>query len=322
MKVDDVNRVLILGAGTMGQQIGLQCAMYGYDVVYYDLSHEILDKALKRVAKLGAWYVSKGRLSEEDLKHALERVSATPDPAEAAGNIDFVSESIPEDPALKGEVFGLFHKLCPERTVFTTNTSMLVPSMFAEATGRPERLAALHFHDLRANNVADLMPHPGTDPEVTKLVHDFALSIGQIVIMLHREHSGYVFNSMLSSLFSSALTMASRNVATIEDIDRSWMGVMHTPMGPFGIMDQVGLSTVWTIIDYWAKKTGDTQAQANADFLKQYVGRGHLGFKTNQGFYSYPDPAYTAPEFLEEKELNQGGQDHGKRIRKIEGPSG
>jgi 3-hydroxybutyryl-CoA dehydrogenase len=175
---------------------------------------------------------------------------------------------------------------------------MLVPSMFAEATGRPEKLAALHFHDLRANHIADVMPHPGTDPEVTELVHDFAVSIGQVVIMLHREHSGYVFNSMLSSLFSSALTLASRNIATIEDIDRSWMGVMHTSMGPFGIMDQVGLSTVWIITDYWAKKTEDAQAQANADFLKQYVDKGHLGFKTDQGFYSYPNPAYADQKFL------------------------
>jgi len=151
---------------------------------------------------------------------------------------------------------------------------------------------------VRSTDVVDVMPHPGTAPEVTQLVHDFAVSIGQIVIVLHRENSGYVFNTMLSSLFSSALTLASRNVAAIEDIDRAWMGVMHTAMGPFGIMDQVGLSTVWTITDYWAKKTGDAQAQANADFLKQYVDKGYLGFKTNQGFYSYPNPAYTEEAFL------------------------
>ena len=298
MKIEDIKRVLILGAGTMGQQIGLQCAMYGYDVVFYDLSQEILDKASRRIAKLGSWYVSSGRLTEENLRHTLSRISATPDPEKAAQDVDLISESVPEDPELKGKVFARFHKLCPERTIFTTNTSMLVPSMFAEATGRPEKLVAFHFHDLRANNIADVMPHPGTAPEVTKLVHDFAVSIGQIVILLHRENSGYVFNTMLSSLFSSALTLASRNVASIEDIDRSWMGVMHTSMGPFGIMDQVGISTVWIITDYWAKKTGDAQAQANADFLKQYVEKGHLGFKTNQGFYSYPNPAYTQQDFL------------------------
>jgi 3-hydroxybutyryl-CoA dehydrogenase len=298
MKIEKVKRVLILGAGTMGQQIGLQCAICGYDVVYHDISQEILDKALRRIAKLGSWYVSTGRLTKEKLQHALARISATPDPVKAAQDVDIVSESVPEDPGLKGKVLGQFHELCPERTIFTTNTSTLLPSMFAEAAGRPERLAALHFHDLRISNVVDVMPHPGTAPEVINLVRDFAQSLGQIVIMLHRENSGYVFNTMLSSLFSSALTLASRNVATIEDIDRSWMGVMRTPMGPFGIMDQVGLSTVWIIIDYQAKTTGDAQTQANADFVKQYVDKGHLGFKTNQGFYSYPNPAYTDQKFL------------------------
>jgi 3-hydroxybutyryl-CoA dehydrogenase len=302
MRVKEIKRVLILGAGTMGQQIGLQCAMYGYEVVYYDLTQEILDKALKRVAKLGSWFVSSGVLTEENLRQALARISATPDPVKAAQNTDLVSESVPEDPKLKVRVFAQFNQLCPERTIFTTNTSMLVPSMFAAATGRPEKLVALHFHDTRSTNVVDVMPHPGTAPEVTQLVHDFAVSIGQIVIELHRESNGYVFNTMLSSLFTSALTLASRDVASIEDIDRAWMGVMHTPMGPFGIMDQIGLSTVWTITDYWAKKTGDPQAQANADFLKQYVDRGHLGFKTNRGFYSYPNPAYTDEKFLSGKE--------------------
>jgi 3-hydroxybutyryl-CoA dehydrogenase len=298
MKIEDIKRVLILGAGTMGQQIGLQCAMHGYDVIYYDLTQEILDKALRRVNKLGAWYVSSGRLTEEDLRQALARITATPDAATAARDADLISESVPEDPGLKAKVFAQFNALCPERTIFTTNTSMLVPSMFAKAIGRPEKLVALHFHDTRSTNVVDLMPHPGTDPAVTQRVHDFAVSIGQIVIVLHRENSGYVFNTMLSSLFTSALTLASRNVATIEDIDRSWMGVMHTFMGPFGIMDQVGLSTVWTITDYWAKKMGDPQAQANANFLKQYVDMGHLGAKTNRGFYSYPDPAYAEANFL------------------------
>ncbi|HVN72418.1 MAG TPA: 3-hydroxyacyl-CoA dehydrogenase [Desulfomonilia bacterium] len=308
MKIENIKRVLILGAGTMGQQIGLQCAMHGYEVVYYDVSRDILDKALKRVTKLGSWYVSIGRITEDMLQQTLARISATADPVEAALGVDFVSESVPEDPDLKGNVFGQFNRLCPEHTVFTTNTSMLVPSMFAEKTGRPDRFAALHFHDLRISNVVDVMPHPGTAPEVVDLVRNFAKSIGQIVIMLNRENNGYVFNTMLSSLFFSAITLATCNVASIEDIDRSWMGVMHTPIGPFGIMDQVGLKTVWTITEYWAKKTGDAQAQTNADFLKKYVDEGMLGFKTNQGFYSYPNPAYTGSHFLsgDDKKATKG----------------
>ena len=225
MKLEDIRRVLILGAGTMGQQIGLQCAMHGYDVVYYDISQEILDKSLKRIEKLGSWYASIGRLTDEQLKQSLARISATTDPTEAASEADIINESVPENPEIKAKVFAQFNVLCPEHTIFTTNTSMLIPSMIADATGRPDRFAALHFHDLRSTNVVDVMPHPGTSDEATDLIRKFAKSIGLIVITLKRENHGYVFNTMLGDLFMSALKLASRNVAAVEDIDRAWMGV-------------------------------------------------------------------------------------------------
>jgi 3-hydroxybutyryl-CoA dehydrogenase len=133
---------------------------------------------------------------------------------------------------------------------------------------------------------------------VTQLVDDFARSIGCIVVMLHQENGGYVFNAMISNLILTALNLASRGVASVQDIDRAWMGVTYMPVGPFGIMDQIGLRTVWTITDFWAKKMKNEQSQASADFLKVYVDRGELGQKTKKGFYSYPNPAYTAPDFL------------------------
>jgi 3-hydroxybutyryl-CoA dehydrogenase len=299
MKLSDIRKVLILGAGTMGQQIGFMCAWHGYQVMLYDISREILDKAVKGMEKLGSsWFVPMGRMTPEQLRETLGRISATTDPAEAAHDADIISESVPEDPALKAKVFAQFHALCPERTIFTTNTSYLLPSKFAKATLRPERLCALHFHDVRTTTVVDVMPHPGTDPAVTQVVDEFARSIGCIVVMLHQENGGYVFNAMISNLILTALNLASRGVASVQDIDRAWMGVTFMPVGPFGIMDQIGLRTVWTITDFWAKKMKNEQSQASADFLKAYVDRGELGQKTKKGFYSYPDPAYTAPDFL------------------------
>jgi 3-hydroxybutyryl-CoA dehydrogenase len=299
MKIEDIRRVLIIGAGTMGQQIGFVCAMSGYDVVFYDISDEILNKAMGRVKKLCAWFVQIGRLTQEQYDETIARISLSSDAQVAAREVDFVSESVPEDPELKARVFAQFNKRCPERTIFTTNTSMLVPSMIAEETGRPEKFAAFHFHDVRMTNVVDIMPHPGTSQETTDLINAFAKSIGQVVIMLHKENNGYVFNTMLSSLFFSALTLASNEVASVEAIDRAWMGVMHTPIGPFGIMDQVGLKTVWTITDYWAKKVEDPQAQANADFIKEYLDKGCQGARAMKGFYSYPEPVYAKPSFLQ-----------------------
>jgi 3-hydroxybutyryl-CoA dehydrogenase len=299
MQLNDIKKVLILGAGTMGQQIGFVCALHGYDVVMHDLSEDILTMALKNMEKLGAsWFVPQGRITSAQLDEIMARIHAAADPQKAARDADIISESVPEDPALKARVFARFHELCPERTIFTTNASLLLPSEFAQDSGRPGKLLALHFHDVRTTSIVDVMPHPGTLPEVTQLVIDFVQSIGQVPILLKHENSGYVFNAMISTLFLSALSLAARDVAGIADIDRAWMGITRMSVGPFGMMDQVGLKTVWTITDYWAKKTKNKQSQANADFIKQYVERGELGFKTKKGFYSYPDPEYAGPDFL------------------------
>ncbi len=291
MELSEIKNVLILGSGTMGRQIGALCAMNGYKVTLYDISEEALESGLAGVSQILDRFHERGRINARAREDALKLISTTTIPSVAAREADIISESLPEDPGLKARIFAEFDKLCPERAIFTTNTSTLIPSMIAKDTGRPEKFIALHFHNVSTTNVVDVMPHPGTAPDVTRLVEDFAKSLGQVVITLKRENHGYVFNAMLSSLFSSALSIAANGVASVEDIDRAWMGVMHTPIGPFGIMDQVGLSTVYTITRYWAEKTKDPQALANAEFLKKYVDSGQLGVKTSKGFYEYPSPS-------------------------------
>ncbi len=287
MKVEDIKNILIIGSGTMGQQIGLLFAANGYDVVLYDISDDILNNAYSRIVKLSANMVKAGKYSKSDMENALTRIRLTTSPEKAAENADLINESAPENPELKGKIFGMFHQLCKPETVFTTNTSSLLPSMFAQASGRPERLCALHFHDVLLTNVVDVMPHPGTSPEIVELVTAFAEKNKLLPIVLKKEHSGYVFNFMFMAFLSSALTLAQREVAPIAEIDHAWTGVMHTKSGPFAIMDAVGLDTVCTITTARAEKTGDTQAKANALFLKEYVKAGKLGIKSGQGFYSY-----------------------------------
>lgn len=301
MKAEDIKRVLIIGGGTMGSQIALQLAVHACDIVIYDIKEEVLAKAVTSIRKMAASLIRQQRVTPEDAEAAVRRITTTIVPEAAAPDIDLVSESTPEDPILKGETFSLFHRLCPERTVFTTNTSTLLPSMFAEASGRPEKLLALHFHDLRISNVVDIMPHPGTDEKVVTLVQAFAKRMGLAPIMMKRESSGYIFNAMFGALLLSAQTLAANHIASFEDIDRAWMGVMKMPIGPFGMMDSVGLDTVWKITDYWGKRSGNEQQLQNAAFLKQYVERGELGQKSGKGFYTYPQPSFIEPGFIEGK---------------------
>jgi 3-hydroxybutyryl-CoA dehydrogenase len=301
VKIQDINRILIVGAGTMGQQIGLLCALNKYDVVMYDISKGILEKALERIKKNASRMVKFKQYSKNEAGDALLRIVTTVNAKKAAEDVDLISESVPEDPGLKGKIFARFNLLCKPETIFTTNTSSLIPSMFASESGRPENLCALHFHDVAISKIVDVMPHSGTSSQTIELVKGFAENIGQIPIVLKKEHHGYVFNNMLMALLESSLSLASKGIASVEDIDRSWMGVMHTMVGPFGIMDSVGLETVWKITDYWAEKRDDDQARANAGFLKKFVNEGKVGIKSNQGFYKYPDPAFMQPYFLTDK---------------------
>ncbi len=283
----------------MGGQIALQCAMYGFDVTLYDVSAAALEKGMDRVRGYARRLAAEGRADAG----TLGRLTATGDLPAAAAAADLVSESVPEDPALKGRVFAELNDLCPPHTIFTTNSSTLLPSMFAAATGRPDRFCALHFHLPPWDaNVVDVMAHAGTDAAVTAAVVAFARRIGQIPIVAKKESSGYVYNAMLSALNRAALTLAAEGVADVADVDRAWMGIMKMPIGPFGIMDAVGLDTVWRITDYWAGVTGDPQLRANATFLQDYLDRGRLGLKSGGGFYDYPNPAFGQRGFLTGKD--------------------
>jgi len=298
MKIEDIKKVLIVGAGNMGQQIGTLCAIHGYEVVLYDINQDILEGALERVKKLFKFFVRSSKITLEEVEEAISRIKITTNEQTAAANADIISESVPEDPDLKGKIFSLFNTLCPGHTIFTTNSSVLVPSMFADRTGRPEKLAALHFHDVRTTDIVDVMAHPGTSEETFHIVCEFAIKIGQVPIVLTKENSGYVFNFMLTALFQSAQTLAVNKVTSIEEIDRAWMGVTHMSIGPFGIMDSIGIDTVWHVTDHWANKLKDKQGKKNALFLKEYVDKGQLGQKSKQGFYSYPNPTFQESDFI------------------------
>ena len=301
MKIKDIKTVLIVGSGTMGQQIGFQCAAYGYDVIMHDIAQEMLDNAMDRMGKLARIFVKSARLDQDQADAALGRIRTEMDAEKAGNSADFISESVPEDPGLKAKVFARFNEICRPETIFTTNTSSLLPSMFADATGRPDRFAALHFHDVRYNNIVDVMPHPDTSDQTVEAIESFARRIGTVPIVLKKENNGYVFNAMLMDRLKSAQSLAATRVAAPRDLDRAWMGVMGMNIGPFGIMDSIGIDTVWKVTDYWARETKDPQDIKNAEFLKSYVNSGSLGAKTGKGFYSYPGPAFSRPGFIESK---------------------
>lgn len=300
MKVDDIRKILVVGTGTMGQKIALQCARFGYEVVAYNPVPELLKEAQVRICAFAADLVARKKMAPEAVAGALSRIRYTSRPEDGA-DAELLSESVFEDPDLKAKVFSQFNLVCHPKTVFTTNTSTLLPSMYAEATGRPARFAALHFYGVFDHQLVDVMPHPGTSPEIVELLALFARRIKQVPLVFKKEHPGYVANAIFGAMNDVAIKIALVDrIASVEDVDRAVMIHLGMSMGPFGLNDIVGLDTIWHIKQSKAKISGDPGAQRFADELKrEYIDKGWLGVKSGRGFYTYPNPAYLRPDFLD-----------------------
>ena len=241
LKIEDIDKVLILGAGTLGLRVGLQCAISGFETTIYDISEKALDTAIKTQASILKMLIRNERLTEAQAEEAKGRLTFTTDPEAAADDADFLSESVTENLELKRKVWAQFGALCPKKTLFTTNTSYLLGSQIADASGRPERFCNFHFHDVFYSNVVDVMPHAGTEAWINDLLMELGEKLWQTPVFVQKENTGYIFNYMLMALLGAAGSLRTLDIGSIEDIDRSWMGNFKMEMGPFEFWIQLGL---------------------------------------------------------------------------------
>jgi len=292
--INDINQIMIAGAGTLGLRIALRCAMDGYKVNLYDISQKQLETALDTQAYLSRGYLKQGIVNQSMVEQAQENISTTTDLASACENVDLVSESVVEDIDIKKQFYSDLMSHLEPGVVVTTNTSYMLPSQLLGVVAQPDHFCALHFHDVFTQRVVDVMPHTGTAIWVNDLLMEFGRRIHQIPVFIKKENSGYIFNSMLMAILGQAGQLAVHDVGSIQDIDRSFMGNFGVAAGPFGMMDQVGLDTALHIVS--ARQ--DRKSIEFAAYLKTYVDAGKLGFKTGEGFYRYPQPAFMDKDFL------------------------
>ena len=292
MQTQEIKKVLVLGAGLMGRQIALQCALFDVEVTIFCRSEISLARARRHIRRYAQYLVQGGHITPEWAAAAQTRITLTLDAAAAAADVDLVSESVSEDPEVKRRVWQQFGPLLPAKAILTTNSSVIFPSELAAATGRPDRVRGWHFHQRGfIKNIVDVMPHPGTDPACVAAVVEFSRELRLHPIALKKEHRGYVFNAMLVRFLAAALELAVEDVAGIEDIDQAWMTIMETPQGPFGLMDSVGLDTVANILRFGMEVEAHNPLYPRAlSWLQPKLAQGHLGKKTGQGFYSYTRP--------------------------------
>lgn len=292
--------ITIAGSGVLGYQIAFQSAFHGFKVTVYDINDEVLEKAKSKFKSMSDAFKKDLGATQEELDQAFKNLSYNSNLKEAVENADLLIEAVPENPEIKISFYEKLAKVAPEKTIFATNSSTLLPSQFAEATGRPSQFLALHFaNDIWIHNTAEIMGHPGTDAKVFEDIVSFAKAIGMLTLPLHKEQPGYILNSLLVPLLNSATDLLIKGVADTETIDKTWMKATGAPIGPFAILDIVGITTAYNINKMTAKKTKDPVKIKTVEYLKEnFIDKNKLGVSTGEGFYKYPNPAYKNEDFL------------------------
>ena len=280
-----IKKVTVLGTGVLGSQIAYQTAFHGFEVTAWDIDDAAVAAAHTRFAGLAATYDAEVDGAKDGKSAgALERITVTSDLADAVKDADLVIEAVPENPAIKTDTWTKVGELAPEKTIFATNTSTLLPSSFMEATGRPEKFLALHYANrIWAMNTAEIMGTSKTDAAVFDTVVEFATEQGMVPIPLKKEQPGYVLNSLLVPLLNAASALLVNEVAEPETIDATWRIGTGAPLGPFQIFDVVGLTTAYNV-----SVMGDETSKKFAELVKRdYIDQGKLGVATGEGFYRY-----------------------------------
>lgn len=320
------HKIVVVGGGVLGTQIGLMCAYTGHDVTFWLRSEGSIGRTQPKIEQyssmmladlesakqlignpMGSFLYPRGLirswdgitaeaiddLSSQAKKNFANLVHLELDLAKALEDADIVIEAMAENPQAKIEMYEKMKDLIPAKTILCTNSSTLLPSTFAEYTGRPERYCALHFaNTIWKNNTAEVMGHPGTHAAVYDQVVAFADEINMVPLQLHKEQPGYILNSMLVPFLSAAQGLWANEVSDPATIDLTWQLATGAPAGPFKILDIVGLETAYNInqMKPEANEEGSTTWKIG-QLLKEKIDKGETGITAGKGFYDYSQNA-------------------------------
>lgn len=284
----EIRTVVVLGAGTMGSQIAAVCALAGYGTSLVDISQDQLDRARTQLEQRLSRDVEKDRRTREDVDAAWDRLTLTTDRDAAAATADLVIEAAVEDLSVKRTIFSELDAVCPDHTLLVTNSSNIVSSRVADATSRPDRVCNLHFFNpALVMACVEVVPHPGTAPDTVDRMVSFVESLGKTPVRLKQEIPGFVANRLLGALRREALELYEAGIADFQDIDVAARTALGHPMGPFELMDLVGIDVVHLIRLAEYEQTGDPASLPAASIKEKYEA-GDFGRKTGRGWYEYP----------------------------------
>ena len=287
----EVERVAVIGAGTMGRGIVHAAALGGFRVTLQDVDSGVLEGALEGIQKEMQKAVERDRIDEEEMRGGLERISPTESLEEAVKEADLVIEAVPEEMELKLEIFGRLDKLCPERAVLATNTSTMSPTEIAAATSRPERCIAMHFFNpAHKMKLVELVRGLETADETVEAARDVAERMGKETVEVE-EFPGFVTSRINCLVGNEAMNMLVEGVASAPDIDKALRLGLGYPMGPLELADLVGLDARLRNLEHLHQTLGEKYRPS--PLLYKLVAAGHYGRKSGRGIYEYDEDGNT-----------------------------
>ena len=285
LKVDDVKKVGVIGAGTMGSGIAQSVALIDREVVLLDISGSVLEQAIKTIEKSLGRFVKKGEIDKEASESILSRLHTTTNYDDLA-DVDLVIEAVNEDMGIKREVFKKLDKSTGPDVILATNTSSLPIVEIALSTERPDKVAGMHFFNpVPVMNLIEIIKSLVTSEETARFVEDFAKALGKESVRAS-DIPGFIVNRILMPMLNEAVFALQGGVANPEDIDKAMkLGTNH-PIGPLALIDLIGLDVTLNITEVLYREFQDSKYRV-APLLRQMVRAGQLGRKTGRGFYEY-----------------------------------
>jgi len=280
-----IRTVTVLGAGTMGHGIAYAAIAGGYDTRMYDVAPAAVDKGRRAIEGIVARGVELGKVAATDGDAMLRRLSATSTLADALDDTDFVIEAAPERIDLKIALIAEIDKLAPARAIVATNTSALSITEMAGASRNPRRVAGMHFFNpVHKMKLVEIVQALESAPETLQAIEDVSRQMGKETVLV-RESPGFITTRVNASIGNEAFYMLMEGVASARDIDKALKLGLNHPMGPFELVDLVGLDTRLSILEYLHRTMGEKYRPC--PLLAQYVKAGRLGRKVGRGVYEY-----------------------------------
>lgn len=296
LRFEDLQRVAMIGAGTMGAGMGICFAQAGYDVALYSRTPESLDRARARIDSSQTLFVQEGLLSAEEAETALGRITMSTKLEECVQDAQFVLESVPEALVLKQELFRRIETICPANTILTTNTSGLSITAIASACAHPERVGGMHWaNPPEIVPLVEVIRGEQTSDNTVDLIYRVTERLGKVPVLIQKEVPGFASNRLQYALLREAAHLVAEGVVSVEDVDRTLkngVGFRYPWLGPLETADLGGLDVFHNVGQYLFPALNSTPEMPKV--LAQLVSEGKFGIKSGEGFYLY------APEDREE----------------------